>query len=42
MKLSHAHMLVTIYTLLTALNSDGEDSMRAGAVLIHVRSADGP
>ncbi|TNN63853.1 hypothetical protein EYF80_025912 [Liparis tanakae] len=27
MKLSHAHMLVSIHTLLTALNGDGEDSL---------------
>lgn len=38
MKLPHAHMLVTVYTLLTALDGDGEDSMRSRAVLVHVCS----
>lgn len=36
MKFSHAHMLISIYTLLTALDGDGENSMRTGAMFIHV------
>lgn len=35
-QLAHAHMHVPIYSLLTALNGDSEDGMRARAVLIHV------
>ena len=42
MKLSHANMLVSINALLTALNGDGEDSMRTGAVFIHVCGTDRP
>lgn len=42
MKLSHAHNLVSIYALFTAFNGDGEDCVRAGAVLIHVGGTDGP
>lgn len=35
-KLPHAHNLVSIHALLTALNGDGEDCVRTGAVFIHV------
>lgn len=35
-KLSHAHNLVSIHTLLTAFNGDGEDCVRTRAVFIHV------
>lgn len=42
MKLSHAHMLISINALLTALNSDGEDGMRTGAVFIHICGANRP
>ena len=37
MQLAHAHVHVPINPLLTALNSDSEDGVRTGAVLIHVR-----
>lgn len=42
MKFSHAHMLVSIHTLLTALDGDGEDCVRSGAVFIHVCGTDRP
>lgn len=42
MKLSHADMLVSIHTLLTALDGDGEDSVRPGAVFIHVCCSNRP
>ena len=42
MKFSHAHMLVSIHTFLTALDGDGEDSMRTGTVFIHVGGTDRP
>lgn len=42
MKLSHAHNLVSIYALFTAFNGDGEDCVRAGAVLIHVGGTNRP
>ena len=42
MKFSHADMLVSIHTLLTALDGDGEDSVRTGAVFIHVCGTNRP
>lgn len=35
-QLAHAHVHVAIYALLTALNGDSEDGVRARAVLVHV------
>lgn len=35
-QLAHAHVHVPIYSLLTALNGDSEDGVRARAVLVHV------
>lgn len=37
---AHAHMLVSVDALLAALDGDGEDGVRPGAVLVHIGSAD--
>lgn len=42
MKFSHAHMLVAVYALLAALDGDGEDSMGARAMFIHVCGSNRP
>ena len=42
MEFAHAHMLVSIHTFLTALDGDGEDSVRTGAVFIHICGTDRP
>lgn len=42
MKFSHADMLVSIHTLLTALDGNGEDGVRTGAMFIHVCGTNRP